>query len=260
MEQVDPRRSLINALITLGVVTVLAFVGFIVRLSRGETIRTPLLKSAHEVVFDEREEDGGAGRILSGLEKQHRPTIENARIVNRQLVHSRAKNPLLLRKQTERFEVLVGCELLDERASTASKLWLVHHGREFVAHLYFAESPNPIGSFALDVDIGAEAADLVRKLLKTRTTRVFTRWQPVQGAGKGNYYVMVYVEGESGGDRRFLSEILVAHGLADPKEQRMLLPDGKTRASRFVQKLYALESRARAARQGAWRMEQASVW
>lgn len=254
MEQVDPRTSLVNALITLGVVAVLAFVGFVIRLSKGETIRSPLFDEKDAIVLDERE-NGNVGRILSELEQGRRPKESGVRVVNRQLVHATAGNSLLMRQEMERFEVLVGCELLAGRESTASRLWLANQGREFVGRLYFAEAFAPRGGSGVAGDIGTEAMKVVEDLLESRTTRLFTRWQPVEGEAEGHYYVMIYVEGIGGADRRFLSEILVANGLADFRAWDMVLPDGRTHSSEFVRRLVSLQQVARAGRRGAWSLQ-----
>jgi len=251
MDEVDPRTSLINALITLAVVVALAFVGFIVRLSKGEVVRSSVLDERNAVTLDEREPV--APRVLSDIKRRSEAADDGTKIVNRKLIHAVAKNPTIDRQELDRFEILVGCELLDDRSSSGSRVWLSHQGREFVAHLYFAESPERESLDGTGYGVGEDAWETVRELLRTRTARVFTRWQPANDE-PGHYFAMIYVEGQGGADRRFLAEILVANGLADLVKWDMMLPDGRTHSKSFIRRLVSLNQIARQAGKGAFQV------
>ena len=254
MDEVDPRTSLVNAIITLAVVAGLAFVGFIIKVTKGDDVRTPEL-----AVMGERSSADGdltMERAMADIADRGAPKENGPKVINRELIHPVARNEMLRKEITDRFEILVGCELLDGRESSASRLWMAHQGREFVAHLYFATAPELAGRVGSGVSIGDEAWEVVRKLLRTRTARVFTRWEPATDE-PGHYWAMIYVDGEGGADRRFLSEILVANGLADFVEVEMMLPDNRTHSSEFLRRLNALEQMARAGGRGAWRLQAA---
>jgi len=251
-----------NALITLTVIAVLAFIGFLIRLTQGDPVRTPLTEQAGlyqnnapaSPVRSEVQAALAAGRVeMPDFDRRRGVTTENARIVNRKLVHTVATNPMINRAEIERFEVLVGCEVLSDRDNSGSRIWLSHQGREFVGHLYFATTPDPALEPKAIADIGGEAWRTAKQLLQTRTSRVFTRWH--SAGERGHYMVMIYIEGSAGADRRFLSEILVANGLADYQSLDMILPDGRTHSSAFVRKLAALEQAAQQARRGAWGLD-----
>jgi hypothetical protein len=252
MEHVDPRTSLINALITLGVVAVLAFVGFVLRLSRGETVRLPFPEKQGAAVVDEQEVTD-VDSVLLELEHAKSPKSSNVQVVNRQLVRVLQSYSMLNRSETDQFDELVDCKLLADAESTASRLRLVHKGKRFLGQLYFAEAVAP-GSQGAVGDVGKEAMRQVEKLFSKHKTKVFSRWQPVEKRKDAHYYVMIQVEGLGGADGRFLSDILVTHGYADYRSCDIVLPDGKTSGAHFVQRLISLQQVAKAARMGAWQL------
>jgi endonuclease YncB( thermonuclease family) len=131
---------------------------------------------------------------------------------------------------------------------------------EYYFRLYFVDAPETNLRYAertreqseyfgvtLDESMkgGRMARDLVRDTLQGPFT-VWTRW--ASAAGRSNeprYYGLVIV------GTRFLDEILVSKGLAQPKGVRPNLPSGE-KATVHLEKLNALEADAKKQKLGLW--------
>ncbi len=103
-------------------------------------------------------------------------------------------------------------------------------------------------SQAATVRIGQEAKSWVTKLLtEVPPFTVHTRNEQVYQSGR--IYALLSVR--TGGEERWLHELLVEEGLARIYTQGTNLPDGTPSGAQLI-RLHGLEKRARQARMGAW--------
>ena len=169
------------------------------------------------------------------------------------------------------YQVYSGCRLVDARGNDGDSFRVVFSdGEEKVLRLYFVDAPESavrtyrngetnekrldyqardLGGLSRDevLAIGKEAKTAVRDLLSAAPFTVATKGQEVFDSGRFYSFVLV----DSGGEERFLHELLVERGLVRIYTEGAGLPDGTTRMAQ-EKNLRRLEREAKAARRGAW--------
>jgi endonuclease YncB( thermonuclease family) len=155
---------------------------------------------------------------------------------------------------------LTDCQYVDSKDNDGDS-FRVHCGdKEFRARLYFVDAPetNLVYAertreqslhFGITLDetmkAGVKAKERVKELLQ-KAFVLRTLWATAAGRGRETrYYVLIDVDGKS------LAEILVSEGLARVKGVGHVLPDGE-KSSSYVDRLTALEEKAKRERVGAW--------
>ena len=155
---------------------------------------------------------------------------------------------------------LTNCQLVTSDYNDGDSFHIRSGTNDFIARLYFVDAPETNLRYAertreqseyfgvtLDetMKAGRQAAEAVRTLLREPFS-VQTRRASAAGQSKQpRFYCFVEAEGQS------LAEWLVAHGLARTKGVNTALPGGM-KAKAYVEKLKALEAKAREKRAGIW--------
>lgn len=154
------------------------------------------------------------------------------------------------------WQTLSGCRLVEHQANDGDSFHVRWKGRDLTIRLYFADTPESDYRF-MDrtraqaayfgiteeqaVEVGKQAKQFTRDALKGGFS-IRTRWQGVfSGKPNARKYGIVSV-----GDKD-LAELLVANGLARIHGMGI---GGKTWEE--VERLKALEARAKAEKRGAW--------
>ncbi|MGD9782392.1 MAG: thermonuclease family protein [Kiritimatiellia bacterium] len=159
------------------------------------------------------------------------------------------------------WQTLANCRLVESRTNDGDSFRVRWNGGEWTVRLYFADTPEADTRFrdrtraqaeyfgiteGQAVEVGKTAKAFTRDALKGGFS-VRTRWQGVFGnKGATRKYGIVSVKGQD------LAELLVANGLARIHGMGI---GGKTWEE--VERLKALEAKAKAAKRGAWGLEQA---
>ena len=155
---------------------------------------------------------------------------------------------------------LTDCQYVDSKDNDGDSFRVRCGEKEFRARLYFVDAPETTLVYAertreqslhfgitLDetMKAGVKAKERVKELLQ-RAFVLRTLWASAAGRGRETrYYVLIEVDGNS------LAEILVSEGLARVKGVGHVLPSGE-KASSYVDRLTALEEKAKRERVGAW--------
>ncbi len=153
------------------------------------------------------------------------------------------------------------CRLKESYGNDGDSFHVVHDGKEFVFRLCFADCPETSISYPQrvreqgewwgisDEDVvkaGKDAENFTLKLLRGKEFTVYTKYKDARGATKlGREFVMIKI-----GDK-WLSEMLVAAGLARSYGYAVATPDGISRND-YRHKLDRLERIAKRKRLGAW--------
>jgi endonuclease YncB( thermonuclease family) len=158
------------------------------------------------------------------------------------------------------WATLTDCHYVDSKDNDGDS-FRVHCGdKEFRARLYFVDAPetNLVYAertreqslhFGITLDetmkAGVKAKEKVKELLQ-KPFVLRTLWASAAGRGRETrYYVLIEVNEKS------LAEILVSEGLARVKGVGHVLPSGE-KSSAYVDRLTALEAKAKRERVGAW--------
>ena len=152
------------------------------------------------------------------------------------------------------------CSLLKNAANDGDSFHVQSGRWEYIFRLYFVDTPETAADYPDRVEaqaaywgIGSEDALKLGKNASIYTAEwlrdgftVYTRLEDARGMSKQKrFFAMVRV-----GDK-YLSEALVANGLARVYGWRTDLPDG-TKAYRYLRRLKRAEARAREAGLGGW--------
>ncbi len=166
------------------------------------------------------------------------------------------------------FTRLDGCRLVSDRSNDGDSFRLDWDGRGIVLRLYFVDAPekyhHPRGfnverladqgryfgelSEERTIEVGLAAREFTLNALKTGAFHVLTRWESVYKSER-DYGLVVFDDGPDAG--RYLSELLVAEGLARIHTKGVDLPDGRARRQ-FENHLREIEKDARKAKRGGW--------
>ncbi|MBK1830609.1 thermonuclease family protein [Verrucomicrobiaceae bacterium R5-34] len=168
------------------------------------------------------------------------------------------------------FEVLKNCSLIDHRGNDGDSFHVKTAKGEEEVRLYFVDAPESAARTygggennyeriaqqgaamgGLDqkqtTQVGVEAKLFAKKLLKARPFTIVTKREKVYRSHRIYAYVIVEWEGE----KRYLHELLVAHGLGRIHTKPMTMPDN-TSGSRQRDRLKTIENYAKSKDYGAW--------
>ena len=176
------------------------------------------------------------------------------------------------KEQAGDYERLTGCALIEHRSNDGDSFHVRHGNDEHEFRLYFVDAPESsyktyrggdnngarlghqgryFGGLSIEqtTAIGTEAKKFTASLLKGRPFTVYTKWQPVFDSGRS--YCFVELPDSATGER-FLSEQLVAQGLARIYTEGAAMPGGSSKRNQ-EDKLKTIERSARGGKVGAWR-------
>jgi endonuclease YncB( thermonuclease family) len=165
-----------------------------------------------------------------------------------------------------RFESLTSTTLIHSGGNDGDSFKVrLPDGREETFRLYFVDTPETSDRYpdriryqseyfddispGQTIAIGNESKQFTLDLLQSHPFVILTRWEKVMKSYR--YHAFVLVETEPG-TFQYLSEILIANGLARIYTMPADLPDG-TPKSQFKSHLQSLESKAKSTNTGAWR-------
>ncbi|HEV8675533.1 MAG TPA: thermonuclease family protein [Methylomirabilota bacterium] len=162
--------------------------------------------------------------------------------------------------ERRQWVTLTNCQYVTSKDNDGDSFRVRCATNEFSLRLYFVDAPETnlrypertreqSEYFGVTLDetmkAGVKARDEVQEVLREPFV-VRTRWAGAAGRGKETrYYALVEVGGKS------LAEVLVSQGLARTKGVSLKLPTGE-KAKAYVERLEALERKARQKRLGIW--------
>ncbi|MDC0088087.1 thermonuclease family protein [Akkermansiaceae bacterium] len=171
---------------------------------------------------------------------------------------------------SSKFEILENCSIIDHRGNDGDSFHVKTSKGDQELRLYFVDAPESAArsygggennheriaqqgaamgglSQKQTTEVGVEAKQFVKSLLKGKKFRVATVWESVYGSRRNYAFILVSYEGQE----RYLHELIVARGLGRIHTKPHTLPDN-TSASRHKDRLYKLEKYAKQKGYGAW--------